>query len=160
MKRSAPGSGADGDERQAALITAAGLSYPEQHRRRVRKYVVLMACRVPSLLLATAVYAAGGPGWVAAAIMGVTLPLSWMAVLIANDRPPREKRRPLLLRRRRRRPRGPRPGSPAADSARQPPALPPGEVRHGKTHAARPAPLHQRAAPALGRARSPGSAAD
>ncbi|MBW0275384.1 hypothetical protein ATM97_29355 [Nocardia sp. MH4] len=98
MKRSAPGSAADGDERQAALITAVGLSYPEQHRRRVRKYVVLMACRVPSLLLATAVYAAGGPGWVAAAIMGVTLPLSWMAVLIANDRPPREKRLPSLHR--------------------------------------------------------------
>ncbi|TLF54239.1 DUF3099 domain-containing protein [Nocardia cyriacigeorgica] len=140
MKRSAPGSGADGDERQAALITAAGLSYPEQHRRRVRKYVVLMACRVPSLLLATAVYAAGGPGWVAAAIMGVTLPLSWMAVLIANDRPPREKRRPLLLRRRRRRPRGQRRGSRDEDSARLPTALPPVEVLLGNTGGAEPSP--------------------
>lgn len=71
------------------LITAAQASYDEQHRARVKKYSILMAFRIPALVVAAVVYDATGLWWLSLLIVAASIPLPWMAVLIANDRPPR-----------------------------------------------------------------------
>ncbi len=76
------------------LITAAAPSYEEQHRARVRKYLTLMAFRIPALILAALAYGAWHNGLISLAIVAVSIPLPWMAVLIANDRPPRRSDEP------------------------------------------------------------------
>ncbi|MEO9328652.1 DUF3099 domain-containing protein [Gordonia aurantiaca] len=73
------------------LITDARDSLEAQHRARVRKYLIMMAFRVPALLIAGIVYSATGSGMLALAIVAISIPLPWMAVLIANDRPPRKR---------------------------------------------------------------------
>ncbi|MFT4127830.1 MAG: DUF3099 domain-containing protein [Gordonia sp. (in: high G+C Gram-positive bacteria)] len=73
------------------LITGAPTPYDEQHRARVRRYLTLMAFRVPALLIATVVYNSTQSGWIALAIVAASIPLPWVAVLIANDRPPRKR---------------------------------------------------------------------
>ncbi|KQU34701.1 MULTISPECIES: DUF3099 domain-containing protein [Nocardiaceae] len=75
--------------REAVLITEARTSVEEQHRARVRKYLFIMSFRIPALVLAALSYGAWQNPWIAMAIVGVSIPLPWMAVLIANDRPPR-----------------------------------------------------------------------
>ncbi|MGV9673197.1 MULTISPECIES: DUF3099 domain-containing protein [unclassified Gordonia (in: high G+C Gram-positive bacteria)] len=82
-----------GDRRNADafLITGAPTPYDEQHRARVRKYLTLMAFRVPALIIAGIVYSSTGSGWWALAIIAASIPLPWVAVLIANDRPPRKR---------------------------------------------------------------------
>ena len=70
------------------LITTAAPSYEEEHRARVRKYLTLMAFRIPALILAAVAYGAWHNGLVSLLIVAVSVPLPWMAVLIANDRPP------------------------------------------------------------------------
>jgi hypothetical protein len=82
------------DKRRPVLITAAAPSYEEEHRARVRKYVTLMAFRIPALILAAVAYGAWHNGLVSLAIVAVSVPLPWMAVLIANDRPPRRSDEP------------------------------------------------------------------
>ncbi|MEM6109576.1 DUF3099 domain-containing protein [Mycobacterium sp. 050272] len=92
MKRG-PDLGFDDDGRPV-LITAAEPSYEQQHRARVRKYLTLMAFRIPALLLAAFAYGAWHNGLISLAIVAASIPLPWMAVLIANDRPPRAKDEP------------------------------------------------------------------
>jgi Protein of unknown function (DUF3099) len=82
------------DAGRPVLITSAAPSYEEEHRARVRKYLTLMAFRIPALLLAAIAYGAWHNGLISLAIVGVSLPLPWMAVLIANDRPPRRRDEP------------------------------------------------------------------
>jgi Protein of unknown function (DUF3099) len=77
------------DEGRPVLITRAAPAYEEQHRQRVRKYLTLMSFRIPALILAAAAYGIWHNGLISLAIIAVSLPLPWMAVLIANDRPPR-----------------------------------------------------------------------
>ncbi len=77
------------DDGQPVLITAAAPSYEVQHRARVRKYLTLMAFRIPALILAAVAYGIWHNGLVSLAIVAVSVPLPWMAVLVANDRPPR-----------------------------------------------------------------------
>lgn len=96
MKRGSD-AGFDGgfdDEGRPVLITAAEPSYEEQHRARVRKYLTLMAFRIPALILAALAYGAWHNGLISLAIVAVSVPLPWMAVLIANDRPPRRPNEP------------------------------------------------------------------
>lgn len=69
------------------LITAAAPSYSEQYNQRRRKYAVIMLARIPCLLLALAFYQIW---WLALAFIVLSVPLPWIAVLIANDRPPRK----------------------------------------------------------------------
>ncbi|ORA28224.1 DUF3099 domain-containing protein [Mycobacterium aquaticum] len=83
----------DGEGRPV-LITRAAPAYEEQHRARVRKYLTLMAFRIPALLLAALAYSLWGNGLISLAIILVSVPLPWMAVLIANDRPPRKAEEP------------------------------------------------------------------
>ncbi|MEU4802406.1 DUF3099 domain-containing protein [Actinosynnema sp. NPDC023587] len=69
------------------LITDAALSYEEQHAARKRKYAIMMGARIPCLLLAMVFYQTW---WLALAFIALSVPLPWMAVLVANDRPPRK----------------------------------------------------------------------
>lgn len=82
------------DEGRPVLITRAALSHEEQHRRRVRKYLKLMVWRIPAFLAAAIAYSVWQNGLLSLAILAVSIPLPWMAVLIANDRPPRRAEEP------------------------------------------------------------------
>ncbi|MGH3520556.1 MAG: DUF3099 domain-containing protein [Haloechinothrix sp.] len=69
------------------LITEAALSYEEQHAARKRKYMIMMGARFPCLVLAGIFHQTW---WLALGFILLSIPLPWMAVLIANDRPPRK----------------------------------------------------------------------
>ncbi|MFT3662611.1 MAG: DUF3099 domain-containing protein [Gordonia sp. (in: high G+C Gram-positive bacteria)] len=85
------GSVPEGHPAEAFLITHAETSLEEQHRARVRKYLLMMSIRVPALVLAGLVYVWTENPWWSIAIIALSIPLPWAAVLIANDRPPRER---------------------------------------------------------------------
>ncbi len=82
------------DEGRPVLITRAAPAYEVQHRQRVRKYLTLMSFRIPALVLAAVAYGVWHNGLISLAIVAVSIPLPWMAVLIANDRPPRRAEEP------------------------------------------------------------------
>lgn len=82
------------DEGRPVLITRAAPAYEEQHRARVRKYLTIMSFRVPALLLAAGAYGIWHNGLISLAILIASVPLPWIAVLIANDRPPRKLEEP------------------------------------------------------------------
>ncbi|EHR62115.1 DUF3099 domain-containing protein [Saccharomonospora cyanea] len=69
------------------LITEAAPSYDDEMALRKRKYVIMMSLRVPCLVLAGVFY---HTWWLALALVLLSVPLPWVAVLIANDRPPRK----------------------------------------------------------------------
>ena len=60
----------------------------------MRKYLTLMAFRIPALILAAVAYGAWHNGLISLLIVAASVPLPWMAVLIANDRPPRRSDEP------------------------------------------------------------------
>lgn len=78
-------------DRDTVLITDAPVSFTEQHDARVRKYVVLMSLRIPALVLAAVLYSLTGSWWLPLLVVAASLPLPWVAVLIANDGPPRAR---------------------------------------------------------------------
>jgi hypothetical protein len=82
------------DEGRPVLITAAALPYEEEHRQRVRKYLTLMTMRIPALILAAIAYGMWHNGLISLLIVAASIPLPWIAVLIANDRPPRRAEEP------------------------------------------------------------------
>jgi hypothetical protein len=82
------------DDGRPILITRAALPYEEQHRARMRKYFTLMAFRIPALVLAAVAYGIWHNGLISLGIIVLSIPLPWMAVLIANDRPPRKATEP------------------------------------------------------------------
>ncbi len=84
MSRSGENGAVHGDP---VLITAAAPSYDDQHAARKRKYAIMMGLRFPCLILAGIFYQTW---WLALAFMALSIPLPWIAVLIANDRPPRK----------------------------------------------------------------------
>lgn len=69
------------------LITDAAASYEEQYAARKRRYVLLMGGRLLLFVLAAATYTLSP--WLAAGLLALSVPLPWMAVLIANDAPAR-----------------------------------------------------------------------
>jgi Protein of unknown function (DUF3099) len=75
---------------QATVITEAEPSYDEQLRARRKRYVIMMSMRVPCLILATLLYQTP---WLAILVIAISIPLPWMAVLIANDRPARKRKK-------------------------------------------------------------------
>ncbi|WP_227985213.1 DUF3099 domain-containing protein [Nocardia spumae] len=83
-----------GEDKHPALITEAAPSLEQQHRARVKRYSILMGFRIPCLVLAAAAYGLWSNALISLAIIGVSIPLPWIAVLIANDRPPRSKDEP------------------------------------------------------------------
>ena len=82
------------DDGRPILITRAAPAYEEQHRARVRKYLTLMSFRVPALILAALAYSVWENGLISLGILVLSIPLPWIAVLIANDRPPRRAEEP------------------------------------------------------------------
>ena len=82
------------DEGRPVLITAAALPYEEEQRQRVRKYLTLMTIRIPALIFAAVAYGTWHNGLISLLIVGASVPLPWIAVLIANDRPPRRSDEP------------------------------------------------------------------
>ena len=70
------------------MITEAEPSYDEQLRSRRKRYMIMMSMRVPCLILATLLYQTP---WLAILVIAISIPLPWMAVLIANDRPARKR---------------------------------------------------------------------
>ncbi|MFZ2178497.1 MAG: DUF3099 domain-containing protein [Rhodococcus sp. (in: high G+C Gram-positive bacteria)] len=96
MARSAGFGGSDqaGSPDKPVLITEAAQSIEEQHRARVRKYLIIMSFRFPALIFSAAAYGIWGNALISVAIIAGSIPLPWIAVLIANDRPPRTKDEP------------------------------------------------------------------
>ncbi|MDH6246727.1 DUF3099 domain-containing protein [Mycobacterium sp. OTB74] len=82
------------DDGRPVLITRAAPAYEEQHRARVRKYLTIMSFRIPALILAAGAYGLWHNGLISLAILVASIPLPWIAVLIANDRPPRSAEEP------------------------------------------------------------------
>lgn len=76
-------------EAKPVLITEAEPSYEDQLAARQRRYFLMMGLRFPCLIAAGLLYQ--WP-WVAVGCVLLSVPLPWMAVLIANDRPARKKR--------------------------------------------------------------------
>ena len=67
------------------LITEAAPSYEEEYAARKRKYITMMLLRLPCLVLAGIFH---DIWWLALGFVLLSVPLPWIAVLIANDRPP------------------------------------------------------------------------
>lgn len=76
------------DDDTPVLITEAEPSYDDQQAARRRKYALMMSLRIPCLIIAVLCYPIW---WLSLLILAISIPLPWMAVLIANDRPPRKK---------------------------------------------------------------------
>ncbi|GAA1605928.1 DUF3099 domain-containing protein [Actinoplanes couchii] len=75
------------------LITDAARSQDDQLRGRQIRYVTMMSVRVACLILGGILISAQVPLlplWLVLCALGMAL-LPWMAVLIANDRPPKTK---------------------------------------------------------------------
>jgi hypothetical protein len=75
------------------LITEAQASFDEEFAARKRRYSIIMACRIPCLLLAGLFGIAFNLPLVAVALIVLSVPLPWVAVLIANDRLPNKARK-------------------------------------------------------------------
>jgi hypothetical protein len=103
-------------ESSPVLITGAAVSPAEEFAARRRRYSLIMSMRIPCLVVAGVL--ALGFGWtIAAAVLVVaSVPLPWIAVLIANDGPPRKAEKVARLR------------SDRVLETRSAPALEPGQV--------------------------------
>jgi hypothetical protein len=108
------------DDGRPVLITRAAIPYEEQHRERVRKYLKIMSFRIPALLLAAGAYGIWHNGLISLAILVASIPLPWIAVLIANDRPPRTAEEPRRFDNRRKIPLFPTAERPALQGYRAP----------------------------------------
>ncbi|AZI57685.1 DUF3099 domain-containing protein [Nakamurella antarctica] len=73
----------------ALLITDAPVSYTDQVASRKKRYVIMMLLRIPFLLAAAASYQTL---WLSLIFIVASVPLPWMAVLIANDAPAKKNR--------------------------------------------------------------------
>jgi Protein of unknown function (DUF3099) len=69
------------------LITDAELSYEEALKVRKHRYKIMMGMRIPLMVLAAVFYQIP---WLAVGLLILSIPLPWIAVLIANDRLPRK----------------------------------------------------------------------
>jgi Flp pilus assembly protein TadB len=76
---------------EPVLITEAEISALEQHAARKRRYAITMGVRIVFIVLAAVFYQTV---WLMLlfAILGTVLP--WIAVVMANDRPPKKKLMP------------------------------------------------------------------
>lgn len=73
---------------EPVLITDAAQSYEEEHAARKRKYLTIMVVRVSCLAAAGVLH---GTWWLALTFVLLSIPLPWIAVLVANDGPPRRQ---------------------------------------------------------------------
>jgi Protein of unknown function (DUF3099) len=119
------------DDGRPVLITRAAPSYEVQHRERVRKYLTLMFWRIPALVLAAVAYGIWHNGLISLAILVASIPLPWIAVLVANDRPPRRAEEPRRYDSSRRTPLFPTAERPAIESRVTPSPQPEGRSAEG-----------------------------
>lgn len=75
---------------ESTVITEVEASYDEQLNQRRKRYLITMSLRVPLLIIAAFFYQTP---WLAVLVIAISIPLPWCAVLIANDRPARKRRR-------------------------------------------------------------------
>ena len=61
------------------------MSYEQQLAHRKSRYKIMMGMRIPLMIAAAAFYQYP---WIAVGLLVLSIPLPWMAVLIANDRLP------------------------------------------------------------------------
>ncbi|MDQ2838211.1 MAG: DUF3099 domain-containing protein [Actinomycetota bacterium] len=74
-----------------ALITEAPVNLDDEFDRRRKRYLLMMGIRAACIVgAATTVQFSG---WLAALFVAAALVLPWAAVLIANDRPPKQEMR-------------------------------------------------------------------
>ncbi len=78
-------------EQDPVLITDAQVSYEDELAVRKRRYKVMMGLRIPCMIAAAACYQIP---WLAVTLLVISIPLPWMAVLVANDRLPRKAEKP------------------------------------------------------------------
>ena len=73
---------------EPVLITEAEPSQAEQHAARVKRYAITMGVRIVFIILAATFYKIV---WLMLifAFLGTVMP--WIAVIMANDRPPKKK---------------------------------------------------------------------
>jgi len=69
------------------LITEAAPSLFDQHNARKRRYIITMGVRAVCLILATVFYQTL---WVMGVFAILAIILPWVAVMVANDRPPKK----------------------------------------------------------------------
>lgn len=81
----------DDDTSKPVRITAARESYRDELSARKKRYFLLMSVRIPALLLAAGSLSLWNNPWIALAIVAGSIPIPWIAVLGANDRPPLPK---------------------------------------------------------------------
>ncbi|WP_199723435.1 MULTISPECIES: DUF3099 domain-containing protein [unclassified Micromonospora] len=80
---------------QPILITDASRSQNDQLTSRQRRYVLMMGIRVACIVLGAILVGANAPLlwlWLPLCALGMVL-IPWLAVLLANDRPPKEEHR-------------------------------------------------------------------
>lgn len=73
------------------LITDAPRSPEDDLNIRKRRYKIMMGMRIPLMVMAALCYQTP---WLAVTLLVLSIPLPWMAVLIANDRLPNKKEDP------------------------------------------------------------------
>ncbi|MDN5920537.1 MAG: DUF3099 domain-containing protein [Pseudonocardia sp.] len=71
------------DRHEPVLITNAELSPAQEQAIRKRRYALLMGLRIPILIAAAAL---SSIPWLAVTLVVASIPLPWIAVLLANDR--------------------------------------------------------------------------
>ena len=77
------------DRSEPLLITEAEPSLADQHAARKRRYSITMAIRGTSLVIAALTAQYSLALMAVFAVLGTILP--WIAVVMANDRPPKKK---------------------------------------------------------------------
>ncbi|WP_422734032.1 DUF3099 domain-containing protein [Micromonospora sp. WMMD558] len=80
---------------QPILITDASRSQDDQLNSRQKRYVLMMGIRVACVIVGAILVGAQAPLlwlWLPLVALGMIL-IPWLAVLLANDRPPKEQHR-------------------------------------------------------------------
>ncbi|GAA2513293.1 DUF3099 domain-containing protein [Pilimelia columellifera] len=80
---------------QPTLITDAETSPDDQLRSRKRKYLIMMGIRIACLIVGAVLATAEAPLlwlWLSVCAVAMVL-LPWLAVMVANDRPPKDQHR-------------------------------------------------------------------
>ncbi|HST48301.1 DUF3099 domain-containing protein [Jatrophihabitans sp.] len=73
------------------LITEAPVNVDDEFDHRRKRYLLMMALRAVCIVGAASTFSLSG--WIAAGFVAAALVLPWSAVLIANDRPPKQELR-------------------------------------------------------------------
>lgn len=77
------------------LITDAARSQDDQLRSRQRRYLLMMTIRAACLVIGAVLVGTRAPLlwlWLPLCLLGMVL-IPWLAVILANDRPPQDKHR-------------------------------------------------------------------